>query len=114
MSEPLFFLCSFPVNFAGKNGGGGCEMSTSERGVCVCEKEEKEKKSVKEHLLWPTKEGDKGVWCVVVVNWVVGARGGSKKILILYIFFQGARMLHNPHLVLPRKGDSIFFFLIIW
>ena len=47
MSEPLFFLCSFPVNFAGKNGGGGYEMSTSERGVCVCEKKEKEKKSVK-------------------------------------------------------------------
>ena len=46
MSEPLFFLCSFPVNFAGKNGGGGYEMSTSERGVCVCEKEEKEKKKV--------------------------------------------------------------------
>ena len=41
MSEPSFFLCSFPVNFAGKNGGGGCEMSPSERGVCVCEKKKK-------------------------------------------------------------------------
>ena len=41
MSEPLFFLCSFPVNFASKNGGGGCELSTGERGVCVCEKKKK-------------------------------------------------------------------------
>ena len=46
MSEPLIFLCSFPVNFADKNGGGGCEMSTSERGVCVCEKKRKGKKKV--------------------------------------------------------------------
>ena len=57
MSEPSFFLCSFPVNFAGKNGGGGCEMSTSERGVCVCEKEEKEKKKCKGTLTLTDQRG---------------------------------------------------------
>ena len=56
----------------------------SEKGVCVYEKK---KKKCKDHLLWPAKKGDKGVWCVVVVNGVGGACGGSKKSDLCLSFF---------------------------